>query len=462
MTRRTGLLLVVILAVNTVAGRHRLVYFDGHMHTVHSDGSGSIADIKTAALHRGLDAVFVTNHTGGLKREVASGRTNWDVTVEECKALSGPTFLMIPSFEITGSESKACRDHVLAWGAKDPYVGDDADRLIPEARWPSPANAQGTGPLKPESIAAWADYVHKQGGIAVHAHPTGTTQPGYGVDLIELWNSSHVKDVYQGCRDRGVSELESRTVGVQFNNVTTTGEDWLFETIKMGGLAIPIRMTFFQSAGAWLGKSRGDGTPSGTPVNTWDELLMMYVKGDLKRPIFGVASSDAHNTANIDFQHAGPEYDPSDVGEAKNGALLQGQLTEENLLDAIRRGNLFATTGPSVAFDVDGKIMGETVKVTESRDAADPLVSLTVKARAETPGHLLDSIKVINNGRVILEKSPMKATFESKLESSVAADGYYRVEVRSISSALGDPDRYPYAYAWSNPIFVEFNARSKR
>ena len=37
-----------------------LVYYDGHMHTTRSDGSGSVADIKATALSRGLSAVIIT------------------------------------------------------------------------------------------------------------------------------------------------------------------------------------------------------------------------------------------------------------------------------------------------------------------------------------------------------------------------------------------------------------------
>ena len=39
-----------------------LVYYDGHMHTTRSDGSGSGADIKATALSRGLSAVIITDH----------------------------------------------------------------------------------------------------------------------------------------------------------------------------------------------------------------------------------------------------------------------------------------------------------------------------------------------------------------------------------------------------------------
>jgi len=455
MEKNTVLLLVAMLAVNAMAGSHRIVYFDGHMHTVHSDGSGSIEDVRNAAIERGLDAVFITNHTSGVRKEISPGKTNWDLIKEACETLSGPDFLMIPSFEITGGESKACRDHVLAWGVKDPYVGDNAARIIPESRWNSPANAEGTGPLKPESISAWAHYVQENGGIAVHAHPTGTTQPEYGVDFLELWNSSHRKDVTKGCLDLGLSQQEAWTLGVHVNNITTHGEDWLFKNITIGGNTLQTRLLFHQATGVWLGQSRGDGTPDGTNVNTWDQLLMMYINGDLPKPIFGVASSDAHNTKNIDFSQTDPNYDDSDVGEAKNGVLLKGEFTENNLLNAIKRGHLFATTGPSIEFEVNGKIMGETVEVTRSSDEAGPTVNVTLKVNAEEPGLLLESIKVIKGGVTILEENPMKPRFESVSTNRVKGSCYYRVEVTAVNPGLAASAQFPYLYAWSNPIFVE-------
>jgi hypothetical protein len=48
------------------------------------------------------------------------------------KALSDDNFLMLIAFEVTGSEGMFNRDHVLAWGVKDPFLGDNADELAPE------------------------------------------------------------------------------------------------------------------------------------------------------------------------------------------------------------------------------------------------------------------------------------------------------------------------------------------
>ena len=62
---------------------------------------------------------------------------------------------------------------------------------------------------------------------------------------------------------------------------------------------------------------------------------------------------------------------------------------------------------------------------------------------------------MIKNGRVIFEKRPLSPTFDFVLKEPVPARGYFRVEVRSVSPALADLGRYPYFYAWSNPVFVE-------
>lgn len=188
-------MLTFILAFSALAniahaGRGlELIYFDSHIHTTHSDGTGAIADVKQVARKRGLNAVFVTNHT----RQI-NDMDVWNEIVAQCETLSEKDFLMIPSFEITGSEGLFCRDHVLAWGVRRPFVGDPADALAPEEVWESPENPFGTGPMYPENIRRWTDWIHQNGGIAVHAHTSGTTQLSYNADFIEVINLSHIKN----------------------------------------------------------------------------------------------------------------------------------------------------------------------------------------------------------------------------------------------------------------------------
>ena len=114
---------------------------------------------------------------------------------------------------------------------------------------------------------------------------------------------------------------------------------------------IPLRVAiyyatqFFTGVGQWLGAPQA-------PLNSWDQLLMAYVNGTVDKPIFAVANSDAHNTGDPD----------SKVGMAKNGLYVLA-LTPRQVYKAIEAGRSFATTGPFLAVDVNGMLMGSTAYV---------------------------------------------------------------------------------------------------
>jgi len=261
------------------------------MHTVESDGSGTVEDVKAAARRRGLDAVIVTNHT----KQLTLGE--WKDLNQRSAALSDAEFVMLNAFEVTGSEGMLNRDHVLAWGVHDPFVGDNRMELAPEEVWESPPNPGGTGPLHPDNIARWVDYIHDNGGIAVHAHTTGNTNPLYGVDFIEVFNLSHVKDVAYYASLMGFPADLAWDLGLLLNNMAIYGERDLNMPVMLPGMTspIPLKHALYQATlsltgtGAWL------GTPA-EPLRSWDELLLAYVNGEIERPVFGVANSDAHNT----------------------------------------------------------------------------------------------------------------------------------------------------------------------
>jgi hypothetical protein len=471
MKRRLGTLLLLVTLVSCPAfaantlDAPKVIYFDGHTHTTHSDGSGSLADIKTVARARGLDAVIVTNHTEQIDHQplYKDGMNEWQEIVSLCAELSDDDFMMLPAFEVSGREGTFLRDHVLAWGVSDPYVGDDALGLAPEEVWPSPRNMAGTGPLFPGHITQWVDYIQANGGIAVHAHTSGSTQPSYGMNMIELWNTGHVKSVAGGAAALGFPAMEAFGLGVLFNNMAIDGDKHLFDVYEFPGMGtVPLRLALYYATlqmvdeygnsgvGQWLGIDPTGSTPNGTPLYSWDELLMMYVNGELDAPIFGVANSDAHNTIHTD--PADTNY--SDVGEAKNGVLIRGEVNPASLLHSIKGGHLFATTGPTVDVTIDGRIMGETVKI-EGLCNDVHSVAIDVSAKAEAAGRIITSVKVIKNGEVLMQAAPNAPAYQQDIEDTVTENSYYRVEVTTIDMALYAGGTYPYFYAWSNPIFVE-------
>ena len=416
----------------TCGKKPNLVYYDGHMHTVRSDGNGSVADIKATALSRGLDAVIITDHCKELTQE------EWASLVAECEANSDSTFLALPGFEVTGSDGMFNRDHVNALGAGDPFVGDDSDELCPEEVWESPLNPAGTGPLYPENIAAWVDYIHSQGGIAVHNHPSGSTSLEYGVDNLEVYNQSHVDDVISYALLLGYSPEEAWEFGILLNDLSIYGEaDELHMLLPNPGFPGPALMPMreilwwgtliFSGVGQWLGAPEA-------PLNSWDDLLMAYVDGTVDKPIFGLANSDSHNTGDPD----------STVGAAKNGVYLWGPLNQKQLLKAIKAGRTFGTTGPSLDLDVNGRLMGGTAHVF----GGAATVNLSASSESETA--ILVKIDVIKNGEVWQTLEPMSQTYEDSLaDDAVIEDGYYRIEVTSFDTASGNT-----YFAWSNPVFV--------
>ena len=407
---------------------YSLIYYDGHMHTTYSDGSGSVADIKAAALRRGLSVVIVTDHCMELTKD------KWQALVAETAAASDPgTFLALPGFEITGNESIFNRTHVLGYNVSSPFVGDDLEELRPEQVWPDPPNPAGTGPVYPENLAKWADYVHSNGGIAIHCHTSGSTRLSYGVDCIEVFNQSHIDDIFRYAKLLGYSDEEALAFAQTLSDLGLYGERDLNTLASLGGQSVPLRLAVHSATELLTGVGQWLGSPE-APLSSWDQLLMAYVEGRVDKPIFGVANSDAHNTAD-------PE---STVGMAKNGLYVKA-LTAEDVYEAIKAGRSFATTGPSVAFDVNGEAMGGTVHVAGGAPA-----KLDLRVSSESPTGVLVKIDVIKNGEVWQTISPMQPVYEDTLiDSSMTGNGYYRVEVTS-QDLPGGPRRY----AWSNPVFV--------
>jgi hypothetical protein len=119
-------------------------------------------------------------------------------------------------------------------------------------------------------------------------------------------------------------------------------------------------------------------------------------------------------------------------------------MSAREFYKAIKARRTFATTGPSLALDVNDELMGDTAYVFDG--AAD--VNLSVSS--ESPTAILVKIDVIKNGAVWQTLGPMAPSFEATLEDAdVAEDGYYRIEVTSLDVLSG-----AYYFAWSNPVFV--------
>ena len=275
----------------------------------------------------------------------------------------------------------------------------------------------------------------------MHNHPSGTTTLTYGVNNLEVYNQSHVDDVTSYALMLGYSPQEAWEFGMLLNNLAIYGEvdelNMLMPNPFLGypGLPqddyLPMRDILYYATYAFSGVGQWLGAPQ-APLTSWDELLMAYVNGTVDTPIFGLANSDAHNTGSPD----------SNVGIAKNGAYVK-KLSAKELYKAIKAGRTFATTGPSLALDVNGELMGDTAYI------LDGSASINLSVNSESPTAILVQINIIKNGEVLQTISPLSSTYEDTLADEVTEDGYYRVEVTGVDIATG------YSFAWSNPVFVD-------
>ena len=86
---------------------------------------------------------------------------------------------------------------------------------------------------------------------------------------------------------------------------------------------------------------------------------------------------------------------PVPLGYSRTYAKLDGPLTEENYLRAIRAGRTFATSGPMLTMPVNGREVGTTFEV-----SSGPPTRLNVRAelRSIEP---IESLELVQDGRVV-------------------------------------------------------------
>lgn len=146
-------------------GRGRAWYRgDMHLHTVHSDGKRTPAEVAAAARAAGLDFIVSTDH-------------NTSSTAGVWGAYAGPDLLIVDGEEITTRNG-----HYTALG-------------LPAGTWIDWRYRAADG-----GLARFVDEIHRAGGLAVAAHPNAACVAcgwkfGYaGLDAIEVWNGPWTAD----------------------------------------------------------------------------------------------------------------------------------------------------------------------------------------------------------------------------------------------------------------------------
>ncbi|MFC5649674.1 CehA/McbA family metallohydrolase [Paenibacillus solisilvae] len=158
------------------------------------------------------------------------------------------------------------------------------------------------------------------------------------------------------------------------------------------------------------------------PVNMqaeakWDELNKQG------KHVYGISNSDAHN--------------PGKVG----ANFIRGympELSKENILNVLSNGNYYGTNGPHVTFNINGKMMGEDLGVSEIGEN----VNLNFSGYSEMG---VTKVRLIKNGDVLQEWTPNENDIAEQLSVQAVPGDFFRLELEGNNGQ----------YAFTNPIFIK-------
>jgi TolB protein len=133
-------------------------------------------------------------------------------------------------------------------------------------------------------------------------------------------------------------------------------------------------------------------------------------------------------------------------GSDRTFARVEGRLTMQSWMDAVRRGRTFMSTGPLLLLEVDGHEPGDEITVAATGPSS---VRAKVEALSITP---MDSLQIIVNGQVA-------TTVAARDKRSISFDGPVAMPDGGWIAArvLGPHSRYigdDYAFAHTSPVYV--------
>jgi hypothetical protein len=224
----------------------------------------------------------------------------------------------------------------------------------------------------------------------------------------------------------------SRDALISINHPKSVGPPWLFRGWEgypsMEVWQAPWRFFNFES------------------LERWDNLLQ---KGER---VVAVGGSDTHSVPPA------PPKQPHGLGNPTTWAWIEGEPSEEAVLDAVRRGRIFINDAPEGAHLVltadeagdgtFGRMMGDTVRVRDGR---------RTQFRVHVRGGTDRRVWLISDGE-IMDSIPLHED-ESVIRFSLDAAGrrYLRAELRGYRGSM---ERGEVVWAMTNPVWFEVEADS--
>ena len=139
-------------------------------------------------------------------------------------------------------------------------------------------------------------------------------------------------------------------------------------------------------------------------------------------------------------------FDPSG-GTARTYARVDGALSFESWIDAVKAGRTFGTNGPLLFLTVDGKEPGDEIR----RTASDPAsVRVHAEVASITP---VDEVEILRNGQIVHRWQPEGDGPLWQFDASVELPEGGWIALR----ATGPPSRYvgdAFAFAQTSPVYI--------
>lgn len=140
-------------------------------------------------------------------------------------------------------------------------------------------------------------------------------------------------------------------------------------------------------------------------------------------------------------------------------ARVEGPLTRESFMDAVRETRTFVTNGPLLRFTVDGREMGDELLLEHPSR-----VRLRATVRYDPERNRVDRVEVIRNGYVMGTFGPSGDPGRLAVEMSVPIEEASWLAIRTYGNrldalAVRDSNVWRHGYSHSSPVWIRVAGR---
>ena len=181
----------------------------------------------------------------------------------------------------------------------------------------------------------------------------------------------------------------------------------------------------------------------------YDELANAEMYYRILNAGFRVAATGGTDNFSDVWRDPGP-------GASRTYAHLDGALSVDAWLTAIRERRTFATNGPLLFLAVDGRLPGSEIEVDDG--GAATAYDVVVDVATNSP---LDRVDILVNGEIAATHDVRERGESFRLESAVELDGSGWIAARALGPAsplVADS----YAFAQTSPVWVVAGGREYR